>query len=122
MRLYHEALYDWDHTVDSLWESDRGQFPAPQASQLASDEKTEVAIIGAGGFVFPLRLVGDILSFGELQSAELALMDVNPETLARTAIFFAPPSVFFVASGLETAMVRAGGALAAAGSWIPSLA
>ena len=45
----------------------------------------KVTIIGAGGFVFPLRLIGDILSFSELQSAELALMDVNPETLARTA-------------------------------------
>ncbi len=45
----------------------------------------KIALIGAGGFVFPLRLIGDILSFSELQSAELALMDVNPETLARTA-------------------------------------
>ena len=45
----------------------------------------KIAIIGAGGFVFPLRLIGDILSFGELQAAELALMDVSPETLARTA-------------------------------------
>lgn len=45
----------------------------------------KIAIIGAGGYVFPLRLVGDILSFGELQDAELALMDINPETLARTA-------------------------------------
>ena len=45
----------------------------------------KVAIIGAGGFVFPLRLIGDILSFSELQSVELALMDVNLETLARTA-------------------------------------
>ncbi len=45
----------------------------------------KIAIVGAGGFVFPLRLVGDILSFSELQAAELALMDINPETLARTA-------------------------------------
>ena len=45
----------------------------------------KIAIIGAGGFVFPLRLIGDILSFSELQAAELALMDINLETLARTA-------------------------------------
>ncbi len=46
---------------------------------------TKIAIIGAGGYVFPLRLIGDILSFPELQEVELALMDINPETLARTA-------------------------------------
>ena len=45
----------------------------------------KITIIGAGGFVFPLRLIGDILSFGELQDAELALMDIDPETLGRTA-------------------------------------
>ena len=45
----------------------------------------KITIIGAGGFVFPLRLIGDILSFTELQDAELALMDVDPQTLARTA-------------------------------------
>lgn len=45
----------------------------------------KIAIIGAGGFVFPLRLIGDLLSFSELQGAEYALMDVNPETLSRTA-------------------------------------
>ncbi len=46
---------------------------------------TKIAIIGAGGYVFPLRLIGDILSFPELQDATFALMDINPETLARTA-------------------------------------
>ncbi len=45
----------------------------------------KITIIGAGGFVFPLRLVGDILSFSELQNSQLALMDVDPKTLARTA-------------------------------------
>ena len=45
----------------------------------------KIAIIGAGGFVFPLRLIGDILSFSELQGAELALMDISADTLARTA-------------------------------------
>lgn len=43
-----------------------------------------MAIIGAGGFVFPLRLVGDVF-FAELQDAELALTDTDPQTLARTA-------------------------------------
>ncbi len=45
----------------------------------------KIVIIGAGGFVFPLRLIGDLLSFSELQNAHFALMDVDPETLARTA-------------------------------------
>lgn len=45
----------------------------------------KITIIGAGGYVFPLRLIGDILSFPELQDSQLALMDVNPKTLARTA-------------------------------------
>ncbi|MEQ1753097.1 MAG: FAD-binding oxidoreductase [Micropepsaceae bacterium] len=48
MPLYHSALYDWEHNVDSLWESERGQFPAPLASPLAADETAEVAIIGGG--------------------------------------------------------------------------
>jgi alpha-galactosidase len=45
----------------------------------------KIAIIGAGGYVFPLRLVGDILSHAALQDATLALMDINPDTLERTA-------------------------------------
>ena len=45
----------------------------------------KVAIIGAGGYVFPLRLVGDILSFPALQHCTLALMDIDPERLDRTA-------------------------------------
>ena len=45
----------------------------------------KIAIIGAGGFVFPLRLIGDVLSFSELQDSELALMDIDATTLARTA-------------------------------------
>ena len=45
----------------------------------------KIAIIGAGGYVFPLRLVGDLLSFPELRGATLALMDVDPGRLERTA-------------------------------------
>jgi alpha-galactosidase len=44
-----------------------------------------IAIIGAGGYVFPLRLVGDLLSFPELQGATLSLMDIDAERLERTA-------------------------------------
>jgi alpha-galactosidase len=46
---------------------------------------TKIAIIGAGGYVFPLRLIGDILSHPELQGATLSLMDVDPGRLERTA-------------------------------------
>jgi alpha-galactosidase len=45
----------------------------------------KIAIIGAGGYVFPLRLVGDILSFPELRESTLVLMDIDPERLARTS-------------------------------------
>jgi alpha-galactosidase len=46
---------------------------------------TKIAIIGAGGYVFPFRLIGDLLSFPALRSAELCLMDVNPDKLAPVA-------------------------------------
>ena len=46
---------------------------------------TKIAIIGAGGFVFPFRLIGDLLSFPALRSAELCLMDVDPDQLAPVA-------------------------------------
>ncbi|HEX5499755.1 MAG TPA: hypothetical protein VFX03_11025, partial [Thermomicrobiales bacterium] len=44
-----------------------------------------IAIIGAGGFVFPLRLIGDLLSFPELRGGTLRLMDIDAERLERTA-------------------------------------
>src|SRR5215216_746598 len=46
---------------------------------------TKIAIIGAGGYVFPLRLIGDLLSFPELREATIALMDIDAERLERTA-------------------------------------
>ena len=45
----------------------------------------KIAIIGAGGYVFPLRLVGDLLSFPALRDATISLMDINPVSLERTA-------------------------------------
>ncbi len=44
-----------------------------------------IAIVGAGGYVFPLRLIGDLLSFPELREGTLALMDVDAGRLERTA-------------------------------------
>lgn len=46
---------------------------------------TKIAVIGAGGYVFPLRLVGDLLSFPELRGATIALMDVDAGRLEHTA-------------------------------------
>lgn len=46
---------------------------------------TKIAIVGAGGYVFPLRLIGDLLSFRELRDVELTLMDLAPDRLERTA-------------------------------------
>src|SRR5690625_5634603 len=41
----------------------------------------QITLIGAGGFVFPFRLIGDILSFPALREATLTLMDINPDKL-----------------------------------------
>lgn len=43
----------------------------------------KIAIIGAGGFVFPFRLIGDLLSFPALRSSTLSLMDIDPARLSR---------------------------------------
>lgn len=45
----------------------------------------KIAIIGAGGYVFPLTLVGDILSFPELRDSTLSLMDIDLIKAERTA-------------------------------------
>ena len=45
---------------------------------------TKIAIIGAGGYVFPLRLIGDLLSFPELRDSTLALMDIDLPRAERT--------------------------------------
>ena len=44
----------------------------------------KIAIIGAGGYVFPLTLVRDLLAFPALRASELALMDIDQERLGRT--------------------------------------
>ncbi|RKR73504.1 alpha-glucosidase/alpha-galactosidase [Frondihabitans australicus] len=46
---------------------------------------TKITIIGAGGFVFPFRLIGDLLSFPALRDAQLCLMDINAERVERVA-------------------------------------
>jgi alpha-galactosidase len=45
----------------------------------------KITIIGAGGYVFPLRLTADILSHPELQDSTCALMDIDKERLERNA-------------------------------------
>jgi len=45
----------------------------------------KIAIIGAGGYVFPLRLIEDILSFEELRDCTLALQDIDDARLERVA-------------------------------------
>ncbi|GAA1484757.1 alpha-galactosidase [Brachybacterium fresconis] len=47
--------------------------------------RPKITIIGAGGFVFPFRLIGDILSFPALREATLTLMDINPDKLGPVA-------------------------------------
>jgi alpha-galactosidase len=45
---------------------------------------TKIAIIGAGGYEFPLQLMNDFLSFPSAQDARYALMDIDPVALRRT--------------------------------------
>jgi alpha-galactosidase len=44
----------------------------------------KIVIVGAGGYVFPLRLSIDVLSFPELQHATLTLYDISAENVKRT--------------------------------------
>ena len=45
----------------------------------------KITIVGAGGYVFPFRLIGDLLSFPALRDSVLTLMDIDPTRLERTA-------------------------------------
>ena len=45
---------------------------------------TKVTIVGAGGYVFPLTMIRDVLSFPALQDVHFSLMDINADNLART--------------------------------------
>ncbi|HEV2073723.1 MAG TPA: hypothetical protein VGR29_08795, partial [Thermomicrobiales bacterium] len=47
----------------------------------------KIAMIGAGGVVFPMRLLGDLLSFPALQNTTFSLMDIDIERAQRTATF-----------------------------------
>jgi alpha-galactosidase len=44
-----------------------------------------IAIIGAGGYTFPLRLIRDALAFESTQDATFALTDIDPVALERTS-------------------------------------
>src|SRR3954451_3444747 len=43
-----------------------------------------MAIVGAGGYTFPLRLIRDVLAFESTQDATFALTDIDPTGLERT--------------------------------------
>jgi len=45
----------------------------------------KIAIVGAGGFVFPLTITRDVCACEELRDCTISLMDIAPERLARTA-------------------------------------
>jgi alpha-galactosidase len=45
---------------------------------------TKITIVGAGGYVFPLTMIRDVLSFPALADIHICLMDINPDNLART--------------------------------------
>ncbi|MFC6615965.1 alpha-glucosidase/alpha-galactosidase, partial [Halopenitus salinus] len=45
---------------------------------------TKIAFIGAGSVIFARNLLGDILSYPELQGCTVSLMDINQNRLDRT--------------------------------------
>lgn len=51
----------------------------------STTSRPKITIIGAGGFVFPFRLIGDLLSFPALRDAHLCLMDIDADRLGRVA-------------------------------------
>ena len=57
--------------------------PSPAPSTVLSSPK--ITIIGAGGFVFPFRLIADLVSFPALSSSTLVLMDLDAGRVHRTA-------------------------------------
>jgi len=57
----------------------------PPDAEPSNRRRPKIALIGAGGVVFPMRLMGDLLSFASLQGAEYALMDLDPGRAKRTA-------------------------------------
>ncbi len=59
----------------------------------------KITIVGAGGYVFPLTLVRDILTFEALQESELSLYDPDP---ARVAITYDGARRLVEAHGLGT--------------------
>ncbi|MEJ5943701.1 alpha-galactosidase [Pseudokineococcus basanitobsidens] len=52
---------------------------------MSATSSPKITIIGAGGYVFPFRLIGDLLSFPALRDAQLCLMDVDAGRLANVA-------------------------------------
>ena len=46
----------------------------------------KITIIGAGGYVFPLRLIADVLSYPELQQSTFCLMDIDAERLEHNVV------------------------------------
>src|SRR5215211_7375325 len=56
-----------------------------EGQKKAAAPPPKIAMIGAGGVVFPLRLMGDFLGFPELRGATYALMDLDLGRAERTA-------------------------------------
>lgn len=63
----------------------------------------KITMIGAGGFVFPFRLIGDLVSFPALQSSTLCLMDLDAERVSRTA---AAARALVAHHGLDTTIIE----------------
>lgn len=59
--------------------------PESATNQTLATRTPKIAIIGAGGVVFPLRLMGDLLSFPALQGAHYSLMDLDLGRAQHTA-------------------------------------
>lgn len=59
---------------------------AQTTDESAGTKTPKIVIIGAGGVVFPLRLMGDMLTFPSLRGATYALMDLDISRAERNAV------------------------------------
>ncbi len=57
---------------------------APSGRERCSGDAARIAIVGAGGYVFPITMCRDILAFEELSGSEIRLMDTNEGNNNRT--------------------------------------
>ena len=73
--LDHAALRGFGRRDTRVLRASRGR--ATQQLQATPRAMAKIVFLGAGSVVFAKNLLGDVLSFGSLADAEIALVDVD---------------------------------------------